>query len=333
MLGIGKKTGMPPVIKGLIIINVVIYALHYLVFNNVMIGGVSLHEWLLSYCALWPVDVKGNLVSNLGAQVFWPHQLITYMFLHGGFFHVFMNMFLLWMIGAEMERFWGSAKFLCIYIFSGFGAALLNLGVFYVLGESNPTIGASGAVMGILAAFAATFPKRKLLIFPLFIPVSAWLFVSVMMLIELFSGFTVSDSIAHFAHVGGAVAGFLLTKYAPNMKFYSFIERLFKFELRANQNSGYSNYYDDYNASMRNNPNQYYQKPTQTATQNNWHATVSKAPPEPSRTTSARKSYTIAGENITQDRIDAILDKIAAQGYQNLDEKEKNILNELSKKL
>lgn len=331
MLGIGRSTGIPPVIKGLMIINVVIYALDYLVFNNLMIGGVSLHEWIMSYGALWPVDVKGNMLTNLGANVFWPHQLLTYMFLHGGFWHVFMNMFMLWMIGAEMERVWGSAKFLCIYIFSGFGAALLHLGVLYVLGESNPTIGASGAVMGIMAAFAVTFPKRKLLIFPLFIPISARLFIIILMGIELFSGFTLSDSVAHFAHIGGAIAGFILTKYAANLKFYSLIERFFKFKLRANQNSDYSNYNDDYNASMRNNPNQYYQKPTQT--QSNWHATISKEPPAPSQTPYARKSYTIGGESITQDKIDAILDKISAQGYQSLDEKEKNILNELSKKL
>lgn len=331
MLGIGRSTGIPPVIKGLMIINVVIYALDYLVFNNLMISGVSLHEWIMSYGALWPVDVKGNMLTNLGANVFWPHQLLTYMFLHGGFWHVFMNMFMLWMIGAEMERVWGSAKFLCIYIFSGFGAALLHLGVLYVLGESNPTIGASGAVMGIMAAFAVTFPKRKLLIFPLFIPISARLFIIILMGIELFSGFTLSDSVAHFAHIGGAIAGFILTKYAANLKFYSLIERFFKFKLRANQNSDYSNYNDDYNASMRNNPNQYYQKPTQT--QSNWHATISKEPPVPSQTPYARKSYTIGGESITQDKIDAILDKISAQGYQSLDEKEKNILNELSKKL
>jgi membrane associated rhomboid family serine protease len=333
MLGIGRSTGIPPVIKALMIINVVIYALDYLVLNNVMVSGVPLHEWIISYGALWPVDVKGTMLANLGANVFWPHQLITYMFLHGGFWHVFMNMFMLWMIGSEMERVWGSAKFLCIYIFSGIGAALLHLGVLYILGENNPTIGASGAVMGIMAAFAATFPKRKLLIFPLFIPISAWLFVIILMGIELFSGFTLSDSVAHFAHIGGAITGFLLTKYAANLKFYSFIERMFKFKLRANQNQAYTNYNDDYNASMRNNPNQYYQKPTQTPTQSNWHATVSKEPPAPNQTTSARKSYTIGGESITQERIDAILDKISAQGYQNLDDKEKNILNELSKKL
>jgi membrane associated rhomboid family serine protease len=332
MLGTGKTTGLPPVIKGLIIINVLIYALDYLVFNNLMIGGVSLHEWILSYLALWPVDVKGTMLSNLGTAVFWPHQLFSYMFLHGSFWHVFMNMFMLWMIGAEMERIWGSAKFLCIYIFSGIGAAVLHLIVLYAMGDVVPTIGASGAVMGILAAFAATFPKRKLLIFPLFIPISARLFIIIYMAIELFSGFTSTNSgIAHFAHIGGAIAGFLLAKYAPNMKFYSFVERFFKFKLRADQNSAYTNYNDDYNSSMRNNPNQYYQKPTQT--QSNWHATVSKEPPPPSQTNTSRKSYTIGGENITQERIDTILDKISAQGYQSLDDKEKYILNELSKKL
>ncbi len=332
MLGTGKSTGMPPVIKGLIIINVLIFALDYFIFGRVMVGGVTIHDWIISYAALWPVDVKGTMLANFGSAVFWPHQLFTYMFLHGGLGHVFMNMFMLWMIGAEMERLWGSAKFLCVYIISGLGAGLLHLGVLYVMGDVVPTIGASGAVMGILAAFAVTFPKRKLLIFPLFIPISARLFILIYMAIELFSGVTMSNSgVAHFAHIGGAIAGFLLTKYAPNLKIYSYIERLFKFRLRADQSSAYTNYNDDYNASMRNNPNQYYQKPTQT--QSNWHATVSKEPPSPSSNTTARKSYIIGGETITQERIDTILDKISSQGYQNLDDKEKTILNELSKKL
>jgi membrane associated rhomboid family serine protease len=138
--------------------------------------------------------------------------LLTYGFLHGSLTHLFFNMFALWMFGGEIERLLGSRRFLTYYLVCVAGAAVAQL---VVLGNLDrppvPTVGASGGVFGLLLAFGMAFPHRKLmLIFPP-IPMPAWLFVTLYGALELYLGVTGSgQGVAHFAHLGGMAAGYVL---------------------------------------------------------------------------------------------------------------------------
>ncbi len=173
-----------------------------------------------------------------GSPEFKPIQLFTHMFMHGGFLHIFSNMYALFLFGTVLERVWGPQRFLLFYFLTGFGAELLHLGVqawqvynftgsifatdanlnqFYTLQEIYfiPTVGASGAVFGVLAAFGMLFPNTELmLLFPP-IPLKAKVFVVLYIIWELYRGIAMQagDNIAHFAHLGGALMGFLLVKY------------------------------------------------------------------------------------------------------------------------
>jgi len=138
-------------------------------------------------------------------------QLVTYMFLHGGFWHILLNMFILWMFGSDLERTWGSREFLKYYFICGVGA-----GVFNVLFQPNsmiPIIGASGAIYGLLVAFALLFPNRLVYIYFLF-PIKVKYLVIVLVAIEFFSSLGASHGggIAHLAHLGGALVGFIYIK-------------------------------------------------------------------------------------------------------------------------
>lgn len=193
-----------------------------------------------------------NFTGYLGmfpfqSEYFKPYQIVTHMFMHGGVGHIFFNMFALWMFGAPLENVWGPKRFLTFYLITGLGAALLHQGVnafeFYQLqqaiaeGGSNgayarqmlqfkldiPTVGASGAVFGILTAFGVLFANSMIYVYFLF-PVKAKYFVTVLILIELYTGFVnnPADNIAHFAHLGGALFGFILLKIwqRDRRKFY-----------------------------------------------------------------------------------------------------------------
>lgn len=134
-------------------------------------------------------------------------QLFTYMFLHGGFFHLFFNMFVLWMFGCEIERSWGSKEFLKYYIITGVGAGILS----FILSFNSeiPTIGASGAIFGILVAYALLFPNRLIYVWFLF-PVKAKYLVGFFAVFTLISSFRhTGDGIAHFAHLGGMLIGYI----------------------------------------------------------------------------------------------------------------------------
>jgi rhomboid-like protein len=174
----------------------------------------------------------------IASPEFKPIQLFTHMFMHGGFLHIFSNMYALFLFGTVLERVWGPQRFLIFYFLTGFGAEILHLGVeawqvynftghfaatdaelqrFYTLQEIYfiPTVGASGAVFGVLAAFGLLFPNTELmLLFPP-IPLKAKVFVLLYILWELYRGIAMQpgDNIAHFAHLGGALMGFLLVKY------------------------------------------------------------------------------------------------------------------------
>jgi len=192
--------GLPTVTRALLIANVAIFILQQFT-GNLLIGPF----------ALWPFATP----EFRGAPGFGIWQLLTYGFLHGSLTHLFFNMFALYMFGGEIERLFGSRRFLVYFLTCVVGAAVAQL---LVLGVMNrppvPTVGASGGVFGLLLAYGLAFPQRKLmLLFPP-IPMPAWLFVTLYGLLELYLGVTGSgQGVAHFAHLGGMAAGALLLVY------------------------------------------------------------------------------------------------------------------------
>lgn len=182
----------PPAVKHLLIINL----LAFVALNTPKVG-----QFLFEYGALWPI----------GSGRFDVWQLVSYMFLHAGFGHIFFNLFALWMFGQAIENYWGTNRFAVYYFLTGIGAALLHM---LIGGGGAPTLGASGAVYGILLAFGMMFPNRPImLLFPP-IPIKAKYFVAIFGAIELISGLTRANSgVAHFAHLGGMLVGFILIKY------------------------------------------------------------------------------------------------------------------------
>jgi membrane associated rhomboid family serine protease len=182
----------PPAVKHLIIVNLLVF---------VALTNPLLQRYLMEFGALWPV----------GSGLFAPWQLVTYMFLHGGFGHIIFNLFALWIFGQGIENFWGTKRFTIYYFLTGIGAALIHM---WIGGSGAPTIGASGAVYGILLAFGMMFPDRYIMLLIPPIPIKAKYFVAIFGGIELLSGLMRPDSgIAHFAHLGGMVVGFILIKY------------------------------------------------------------------------------------------------------------------------
>lgn len=180
----------PPAIKHLLIIN----GLFFVAQNTPFLGN-----FIMQYFALWPLE-SGN---------FYPWQLVGYMFLHGGFTHILFNMFALWLFGQAIERAWGTNRFLLFYFVTGVGAAVLQMFV-----SSNVVIGASGAVYGILLAFGMMFPNQYIYLLIPPIPIKAKYFVIFYGALELVSGLSgVNSGVAHFAHLGGMLIGFLLIMY------------------------------------------------------------------------------------------------------------------------
>lgn len=167
-------------------------------------------ETMLRAFALWPLEA-GQRYSNVG---FAPWQLVSYGFLHGGFAHLFFNMFALYMFGLPIERAWGTRRFLIYYFVCLVGAGLVQLLVAGLAGEVYPTIGASGAVFGLLLAFGMMYPNSTLmLLFPP-IPMKAKYFVLGYGALTLFFGITgTAPGIAHFAHLGGMLFGFGMIMY------------------------------------------------------------------------------------------------------------------------
>jgi membrane associated rhomboid family serine protease len=191
---------LPPVTRALLLTNVGAFLLQ-LTTGDLLIGPF----------ALWPPAST----QFRGAPEFEIWQLVTYGFLHGSLTHLLFNMFALYMFGGEIERLLGSQRYLVYYMVCVVGAAVAQL---VVLGNMNlppvPTVGASGGVFGLLLAFGMAFPHRRLmLIFPP-IPMPAWLFVTLYGLLELYLGITGSGlGVAHFAHLGGMAAGYVLLVY------------------------------------------------------------------------------------------------------------------------
>ena len=186
---------MPPVIKSLLAINVAAYILDVLMPSLNLSSVLGLHYVVL--------------------PSFRPFQIVTYMFMHAGFSHIFFNLFALWMFGRHMEQVWGSQRFLIYYIICGIGAGLIQEAGQFV-GLISPyalTVGASGAVYGILLAFGMTFPEERLFIIPFPFPIKAKWFVCLYAVIEIVEGISGRDGVAHFAHLGGMLFGLLLILY------------------------------------------------------------------------------------------------------------------------
>jgi membrane associated rhomboid family serine protease len=162
---------------------------------------------IVLYLGLRPADV-------IGGQVWQP---FTYMFLHGGFFHILFNMLALWMFGVELERMWGSRFFTKYYFVTGLGAAATTLVLSFLPGSfgnqlyQSLTIGASGAVYGVLLAYALYFPHRPIYMYFVF-PIPAKYFVMIIGAISLLSSLGGPSGVAHFAHLGGLAAGYLYLK-------------------------------------------------------------------------------------------------------------------------
>ena len=158
-------------------------------------------------------DVFGllGLQPRLVVHRFFIWQLVTYLFLHGGWFHIIFNMFALWMFGADLESKWGSKKFLFFYFLTGIGAGILDVTVNTIFPPAMPTvtIGCSGAIYGLLMAYGMLFPERLIYLY-MIIPIKAKWFVAIMGLIEFVSSFSTPGSgISHFAHLGGMLFGYL----------------------------------------------------------------------------------------------------------------------------
>jgi len=197
---------MDTVVGKLLVANILLF------FVNAALGN-SLDGWF----ALWPLGLLGPDSVYRLAPPFMPWQLVSYAFLHGGWLHLGLNMYALWMFGRELEYIWGPRRFAIYYFACVVGAALAHLVVAEFLlmqgGQAYPVIGASGGVFGLLLAFGMLFPRVQLmLLFPP-IPIEARWFVIGYGAIELFAGVTGSaEGVAHFAHLGGMFTGWLLLR-------------------------------------------------------------------------------------------------------------------------
>ena len=174
-------------------------------------------------------------IFGLSTQTIWPliWQPITYMFMHGGFWHVAINMFVLWMFGSELENIWGRNEFLKYYFFTGVGAGIIWL-FFNIGGSSAILIGASGAVYGILMAYGMIFPNRTVYVYFLF-PVKVKWFVMFVGAIAFISSMGTSSNISHLTHLSGMLLGYLYLHFSGQWRNISFNFRKKIIELKTTQ--------------------------------------------------------------------------------------------------
>lgn len=192
----------PPLTQALLIANVAMFLLQMSTGNQLVVSF-----------ALWPMAASplAGAVSGIGFE---PWQLVTYSFLHGNLAHLFFNMLALYMFGSEIERLFGQRWYLTYYFVCVVTAGVAQLLVSAMSGSFYPTVGASGGVFGLLLAYGMYFPHRTImLIFPP-IPMPAWLFVTLYGGLELYLGVSGTQAgVAHFAHLGGMLGGFLMIQY------------------------------------------------------------------------------------------------------------------------
>jgi len=268
---------MTKAIKWLLIINIAAYLITF-------IFELSLHMYLNGLFGLFYV----------GSPYFLPFQFVTHMFMHGGIWHLFLNMFALWMFGRIMEQTWGWKKFLIYYFVCGLGGAIIQqIGqASGFINQLDYVIGASGAVMGVMLAFAMYYPEEKFFIIPIPFPIKAKYFVIGYAVYEVVLGVMNVDNTAHFAHLGGMLFGFLLILY---------------WRWKAKQ------------------PRTSTSRPKWRTTSTHPNLNVSYNKNERSR------DYEFnAQKKATNDEIDRILDKVRKDGYGSLTESEKKRLFEAS---
>lgn len=185
---------IPPITKALILACTAVYFIGELLG----IGGV-LGSWL----ALWPLQ----------SGLFWPWQVLSYAFLHAGIGHLFFNMVGLWMFGGELEMLWGARRYTQFLVASALAAALIQLLISGLTGSTVPTVGISGAIFGLLLAYGLLFPNRTIMPVIPPIPMKARTFVLVYGALELVLGVYGAGGVAHFAHLGGMLGGWLMIRY------------------------------------------------------------------------------------------------------------------------
>ena len=291
----------------------------------------------LTFVATWVLQLRGvDLTQLLGLHFFLAsdfhfYQFFTYMFLHGGFTHIFFNMFALWMFGAVIERVWGPKKFIFYYICCGIGAGIVQELVQYVNYSIEgiaayqyvnaggvqmttdayinlwTTIGASGAVYAILLAFGMIFPNERLFIIPFPFPIKAKWLVAGYIVIELVSAMSgPGDGVAHMAHLGGMLFGFLLIRYWQKHP-------------DSSQRFGRSRGQEFFESMKRR-----YDQRQQDQRNNRMRAEETQRRRETDEEYNARKRQ-------NQEEIDAILDKIRKSGYDSLTKEEKKKLFDQSR--
>ena len=286
--------------KNLLIINGVVFFIQ-LLMDNFTFGGYPAWYLLNKWFALNPISGVNAAGEPFNFQVW---QLITYQFMHGGFSHILFNMFALWMFGSSIEDVFGSKKFLIFYLLAGVSAGLLHLFVSPLLGGAPAvTIGASGAVYGVLIAYALFFPDNLIFLYFL-IPVKAKYLIGFLVVIEFLAVDSASSGVAHLAHLGGALFGFLYIMFDKNS--YVSLKNLFN-----------RNFY-------------YKSKPKRDIFTNPFSRSS-----QIDNDVQDANYYDINKKDdyeVSQEEIDKILDKISQSGYQNLSDREKKILLKKKKK-
>ena len=314
---------IPVVTKNLLIINILVFIATYVVRGmNIDLNDIlGLHFFLASDFRIW--------------------QFFTYMFMHGGFTHILMNMFMLWMFGMVVENVWGPRKFLFYYIVCGVGAGLCQelaqYATYLVEGLANfdsvrvgttvlpmdvylnmmNTVGASGAIYGVLLAFGMLFPEERMFIIPIPIPIKAKWIVMGSIVVELFSAIgTSNDGVAHLAHLGGMLFGFILIRYWKKHPYSGYGD--------FGMNRGHQ-FFD----RMKNTWEQRGGRDTGNATNGNsgsWSNTSQ------SNNANNRSDWDYnAQKKQQQEEVDRILDKIRKSGYDSLTKDEKQKLFDSSK--
>ncbi len=314
---------IPVVTKNLLIINILVFIATYVVRGmNIDLNDIlGLHFFLASDFRIW--------------------QFFTYMFMHGGFTHILMNMFMLWMFGMVVENVWGPRKFLFYYIVCGVGAGLCQelaqYGTYLVEGLANfdsvrvgttvlpmdvylnmmNTVGASGAIYGVLLAFGMLFPEERMFIIPIPVPIKAKWIIMGSIVVELFSAIgTSNDGVAHLAHLGGMLFGFILIRYWKKHPYSGYGD--------FGMNRGHQ-FFD----RMKNSWEQRGGRDTRNATNGNSGSWTNTSQ---SSDANNRSDWDYnAHKKQQQEEVDCILDKIRKSGYDSLTKDEKQKLFDSSK--
>ncbi len=285
----------PPIIKNLLVLNGALFFITY-ISKGLNVDGVPLYLVIMHYLALNPLG-----------DSFMPWQLITYQFLHGNFSHILFNMLALWMFGMEIEELWGPKRFLMFYLAAGIGGGLVQLIMSALMdGRAAPTIGASGAIFGVMIAFALMFPERYVYVYFL-IPVKAKYLIGFMIIFNLLAVNDDGGGVAYLCHIGGALTGFI----------YMMIDSGINFDFKRALLSG------NMMGGMKTNGNKFPSAFSRGA---------SSPRVEDANFYDINANRQRDESKITQEEIDEILDKISLSGYKSLSEREKRILFEASKR-